>query len=60
MFNVREGTIKQRTELSKQLLCEPTRLQSRHNLRQAPKLKVYVLPIVLAWGALEAESKRGI
>lgn len=47
MFNDREATISQRTDLSKQLLFEPTRLQSRHNLRQALIFKVYILPIVL-------------
>lgn len=36
VFSYQEATIKQRAAIGEQLLFEPTRLQSRHNLKTTP------------------------
>lgn len=44
MFNDREATTNQRTNLKEQLLFEPVRLQSTYNLEQALEIKIHGLP----------------
>lgn len=44
MFNNREATTNQGTNLKEQLLFELTRLQSTYNLEQALEIKVHGLP----------------